>query len=286
MTASGYGRLSGLDASNERLELQAAGEDIPALVVGLELYPSRRILEIGCGSGAVTREIARQHPTSEVVGVDLTHRHIEYATAAAAQAGLKNVRFMRGDGRDPPAQFVGHFDVVMARYVFMYAMADGSAGDLLAGMVRCLRPGGALLLVEADINFGSHMNPPPQEPLASVMREVVSYYRELGSIEWRAGIHLFELLTDAGLEGATVKLLDCRIIQGGHPSALVEHDGKDIETLIAPVVGRVPEAYVAGDMTMQWRRLLGDTRSFIYTPIFLARWRKPSPGRQEGSRQC
>jgi SAM-dependent methyltransferase len=284
VVTSPYARLSGVEASNERLELQASGEAIESMVAGLMLERCERILEIGCGTGALTREIARQHRKAiEVVGIDLASSHVDRATTLAAQANLNNVRFMRADGRSPPEELLGSFDAVMARYVFMYAMADGSAADLLSGMIRCLRPGGALLLIEPDINFGAHMHPPPAEPLASVMRDVVHYYRQRGSIEWRAGIRLFELMTNAGFEGVELKLLDCRIIQGGRPRALAEHDGLDLEALMAPVIGCAPEAAIAGDLARQWRRLLGDSGSFIYSPIFVARWSKPSGSLFPGS---
>jgi SAM-dependent methyltransferase len=274
-----YAHLSNVGARNAKLELQASGERIDSLVAALPLAGSKRILEVGCGTGALTREIARQWPDAvEVVGLDLSGSHVNFATAASAGASITTTRFVQGDGRRPAAEFIGRFDVVLARYVLMYAMADGSAVDLLSGMIRCLRPGGILLLIEADINFGSHMNPPPVEPLASIMRDVVRYYRERGGIEWRAGIRLYELLSEMRLDGVDVSLLNCRIIQGGCPRALVEHDGQDIETLIAPVVAGHFRESAAIELADQWRRLLSNTRGFTYTPIFMASWTKPSRG--------
>jgi SAM-dependent methyltransferase len=244
------------------------------------------VLEVGCGTGAMARQIARRlGDAGEIVGLDLSGDHVEFATSVAASKALENLRFQRGDGRRPPEEFLEGFDVVIARYVLMYAIADNSVTDLILGMIRCLRPGGRLLLIEADINFGSHMYPPPAEPLASVMRELVRYYRDQGGIEWRAGIRLFQWLTDAGLIDIDVRLLDCRIIRGGHPRTLVKHDGLDLETLMAPVLGSGLEGTKAGWLAEQWRGLLADARSFVYTPVFIASWIKPFAARPTLTRE-
>ena len=248
-------------------------------MAALPLECRDRVLEVGCGTGALARQIARQFPDgAEIVGLDLSPDHVDFATTAAANEALDAVRFVRGDGRNPPAEFLDRFDIALARYVFMYAMADGTAIDLVNGMIRCLRPGGRLILIEADINFGSHMHPPPAEPLATVMRNIVEYYRDRGGIEWRAGIRLHEFLSKAGLRNIDIRMMGCRIIQGGRPLALVEHDGKDLDILMAPVPGSHPDAPSSAALAEQWRHLLSDEGSFAYTPIFMASWIKSQAG--------
>jgi SAM-dependent methyltransferase len=281
MRQDGYARLSSTGASNDRLELQAEGEQISSLVAALPLDGTRRVLEVGCGTGVLTRELARRLPSADVIGIDLSKRHVAFANRAAARAGLGRVRFAQGDGCDPPAEFLSAFDVVLARYVFMYAIADGSAANLLSGMIRCLRPGGRLLLIEADINFGTTMHPAPGSQLAATMRKVVRYYRARGGIEWRAGIRLYDLLVRQGLNGVDVRLIEGRIIQGGRPGSLVDHDGRDLETLIGPAIGQAPSGLAVRSLAAQWRATLADVGGFVYTPIFMASWIRP-PQQTEG----
>jgi ArsR family transcriptional regulator len=57
--------------------------------------PGMRVLDLGCGDGALTLEIARF--ASEVVGVDRNPALIARATALAERRGVKNVKFVRGD---------------------------------------------------------------------------------------------------------------------------------------------------------------------------------------------
>ena len=277
MSAEAYARISSFEAGNDRLELQADGEDMDALAAALALRDVKRILEVGCGSGALTRALARRlGGKPEIVGLDLSPAHVAFAQATAAHRGARRLRFVTGDGRDPPAEFTASFDVVLARYVFMYALADGSAVDLLAGMISCLRPGGRLLLIEADINFGATLFPPPDEPLARAMRAIVRHYRAYGGIEWRAGVRMGEFLRRAGLEGVDVRLIDGRIIHGGRPRALVEHDGRDLEALLAPAIGAPADSAAVRDLAGEWRRRLADPTGFSYTPVFVTSWTKPA----------
>ena len=65
---------------------------------GLRLHPPRpgdRTLDVGCGFGDTTRQLAELvGPRGEVVGVDAAPRFIDTARREAAQAGVANARFL------------------------------------------------------------------------------------------------------------------------------------------------------------------------------------------------
>src|SRR4051794_29754363 len=67
----------------------------------LALYPPRagaRVLDIGCGFGDSTRQIAALvGPEGEAVGVDVAPRFIEASRRDAEDAGVHNVRFFAAD---------------------------------------------------------------------------------------------------------------------------------------------------------------------------------------------
>lgn len=65
--------------------------------------PSGTVLDLGCGPGEITCELARRHPGLTFLGLDHSAQAIRRATANAARLGLHNVRFEVGDAEGQPA---------------------------------------------------------------------------------------------------------------------------------------------------------------------------------------
>jgi len=100
-----------------------------------------RVLEIGCGVGAVAVEIARRRSDLEVTGVDVSSVNIDEARQLAKASGLeKRVHFVVGaypmDGIDP-------VDLAYANSV-LYLIPESLDG-LACALARDLRPGGLLV---------------------------------------------------------------------------------------------------------------------------------------------
>lgn len=113
------------------------------------LAPGRRLLDVGCGPGTITLDLAaRVHPGA-VTGVDAVAEVIVEAEARRDEAGAGNVSFAAGDvyALDFEDDF---FDVVHAHQVLQH-LADPVAG--LREMRRVLRPGG--LLAARDGDYGA-----------------------------------------------------------------------------------------------------------------------------------
>jgi SAM-dependent methyltransferase len=71
------------------------------------IHDGATVLDLGCGPGEITCELARRRPATTFVGVDHSRQAIEVATAHAVRLGLANVRFDVADvGRYAPAQRV------------------------------------------------------------------------------------------------------------------------------------------------------------------------------------
>jgi SAM-dependent methyltransferase len=60
------------------------------------------VLDVGCGPGEITCELARRHPHLAFAGIDHSAQAIRRATAHAARLSLTNVRFTVGDAEDLP----------------------------------------------------------------------------------------------------------------------------------------------------------------------------------------
>ncbi|MEU8262123.1 methyltransferase domain-containing protein [Micromonospora sp. NPDC048999] len=108
--------------------------------------PGDRALDLGCGNGQLTRLAARRSGAGHAVGVDLSAPMLDRARASAAEEGVANVEFVRGDAQVHPFPPDG-FDVALSRFGVMF-FADPVAAFVNVG--RALRPGGRLAFVCLD----------------------------------------------------------------------------------------------------------------------------------------
>jgi SAM-dependent methyltransferase len=126
----------------ERYEAAASGF-WRALLAVVPIEPAAAILDIGCGTGRSTREVARLASSGAVVGVDLSAKLLERAQAAARAERLSNVRFEQADAQVHP--FPGAaFDLALSVFGVMF-FADPVAA--FVNIARALRPGGDLALL-------------------------------------------------------------------------------------------------------------------------------------------
>lgn len=57
------------------------------------------IIDVGCGTGRSTRDLARIASDGQVLGIDLSSRMLERGREQAAAEGLDNIRFEQGDAQ-------------------------------------------------------------------------------------------------------------------------------------------------------------------------------------------
>ena len=111
-----------------------------AIFPSLDIQKGDRVLDVGCGFGDTTIKLAELvGPSGEVVGIDCCDVFLSYARKDAADRGIKNVSFVRGDAEI--ALPTNQFDFVFARFGTMF-FANPVAG--LRNMRKALRPGGRM----------------------------------------------------------------------------------------------------------------------------------------------
>jgi SAM-dependent methyltransferase len=105
--------------------------------------PGERVLDIGCGFGDATQQLARLvGPGGEAVGVDVSPRFIETAAREAAEAGAENAGFRALDVEVD--QLGGPYDLAFSRFGTMFFAGPVRA---LGNVRQALRPGGRLVMV-------------------------------------------------------------------------------------------------------------------------------------------
>jgi ubiquinone/menaquinone biosynthesis C-methylase UbiE len=156
------------------------------------IRPGERVLDVGCGRGAVLFPAARLvGPDGRVTGIDAAPSMVDLTRAEAARQGLDRVTVAVGDARDPAVP-AGSVDVVTAGLV-VFMLPDPHAA--LRAYARILRPGGRLAMstfAAQDPHFGRAMRataahlaagagpPPATDPMFASAEAIVAAVTEAG----------------------------------------------------------------------------------------------------------
>ncbi len=115
--------------------------EVDFLVEALSLRGSETILDLACGGGRHSLELARRGLT--VVGLDASAPVIAHAQAQVAAEGL-SVELMHGDIR--ALTYAARFDTILVMNSSIGFFDDETNAAVIAGCARALAPGGRLLL--------------------------------------------------------------------------------------------------------------------------------------------
>jgi SAM-dependent methyltransferase len=116
----------------------------------VEIENARRVLEVGCGTGAVLADLPSVTPLR--VGLDIDRNFLKAATRNSVQAELN-----QGDARKLPYR-EACFDITYCHFLLLW-MEDPI--HILREMVRVTRPGGAVLAM-AEPDYGGRIDHPEE----------------------------------------------------------------------------------------------------------------------------
>lgn len=200
------------------------------LIRRLNLQGTEKILDIGCGDGKITFELAEIVKEGQVVGMDLSGDMVRFASQHYQVAKHQNLCFVRADASGIPFRKV--FDVVFSNAA-LHWISDHR--PVLAGIYQSLSSRGRILF-----QMGGRGN---ARAIFHAFDEVASQPR------WMSYFHGFSmpyaffspeeyqsLLTDAGFAVKRVELIPKDMVQKGR-------DGLAgwMRTTWHPVLERVPE---------------------------------------------
>ncbi|GAO16616.1 uncharacterized protein UV8b_01482 [Ustilaginoidea virens] len=113
------------------------------------IQPHMKILDIGCGPGTITVDLARLVPQGHVTGLEREPKVLEQARALADEQGVPNVDFVQGDA-NALSYAQDTFDIVLCHQLLQHVK---DPVGILREMRRVAKPGGIVAAREAD--FGS-----------------------------------------------------------------------------------------------------------------------------------
>ena len=110
------------------------------------LRPGMKLLDCGCGPGAITTDLAQVVAPGEVMGVDVEASQFEFGRKRASERGLTNVTFSAGNLYELPFA-AESFDAVFVHAVLYHLRSPEKA---LSEIHRVLRHGGLVGVRDAD----------------------------------------------------------------------------------------------------------------------------------------
>jgi len=218
----------------------------------VNLLRARRVLDVGCGSGVVTEELAAR-TRGQVIAID-----VDAAMIAAARTRGGRAVYQEGDACRLPFPD-GHFDVVVCHFLLMWVDDPARA---VCEMARVTRPGGAVLVC-GEPDYGGRVDWPDlpigQWQAAALQRRGADPF---------IGRKLRALLQQAGLD------VDVGIIPSlWDTAALRENFAAEWALLERDVVGLVDEAAFQRAKDTAWRAIEEGTR-LVFMPVFFGLGRR------------
>jgi len=149
------------------------------------LSTAKRVLDVGCGTGALLPELISGRQSS-VIGLDISHNSLSYAQSANSVACL-----LCGDAHNLP--FVDRsFDITLCHFLLLWV---SNPIRVLEEMVRLTKPGGVVLAI-AEPDYGGRIDYPPELERLGILQELS--LRQQGA-DTRLGRRLAAMFTQVGL---------------------------------------------------------------------------------------
>ena len=217
------------------------------LIAKLHLKGDENVLDVGCGDGKVTAEIAARLPRGSVLGVDKSSGMITLASQRHAPEAHPNLRFQVEDASRLP--FQAQFTLIFSNAA-LHWVSDHR--PVLQGIARSLIPGGRILLQMGGQGNAVHI----REAIDSQM-ELDPYAPYFADFVFPFGFHGPDEYTiwlgEAGLSALRVELIPKDMVHDGlsgikgwlRTTHLLPYTQCLPEALREPFIAQVAATYLA-----------------------------------------
>ncbi len=199
-----------------------------------------RIVDVGCGTGEITRRLAEHYRKATVVGMDILESNLVFARRAS-QAFSERVNYEQGDA------FAQRFDDASIDLLVCRHMSQAVPDFplVLAEFTRVLKPGGVLHLLSEDYGM-LHFPVTELDPDKFWNEHAVKFLHSI-RCDGRIGRHSPTLLETAGYENITIDYLTVDTLRvsratfagiiaawrDGYAEVLAEASGRSVDAVVA-----------------------------------------------------
>lgn len=193
----------------ERLERKTKADLAERQLRWAGLEPNMTALEVGCGTGAVTRVMSELNSRSLAIGIDASLERIKDGKKLA-ETSSASANFIQGNAVQLPFA-TGSFDFVWSRFLFEYLSQPINA---LEEMIRVTKPGGIVSVSDLDGQIEQFY--PLSEFVATSLRKGLEILAQTG-FDTRIGRKLYSWFVHAGLNEIVVEVAPYQAYAGGIP---------------------------------------------------------------------
>jgi 2-polyprenyl-3-methyl-5-hydroxy-6-metoxy-1,4-benzoquinol methylase len=255
--------IQGGEAEVQRLRLLARAKwpTTEALLRQAGLAPGMRCLDVGCGIGEVTRELARWVGLNgQVVGIDANEDFVALARAETTRRGLPAVFHVARAGQ---FQVDAPFDLVYARFLLTHLPEPL---PVLGWMAQAARAGG--VVVVEDIDFSGYVCYPDCPALHRYIELYEQVVRQNGA-DPCIGPRLPELFRRAGLQGIRLDVVQPTFLEG-EGKRLAATTMQQIETAV--VAAGLASAAEVAQVVARLEEFAADPTTLLGMPRIFQVW--------------
>jgi len=193
-----------------------------------QLEEGEVVLDLGSGGGIdVILSARRVGKTGKAYGLDMTDEMLDLARKNAAEAGVSNVEFLRGQIESIPLPD-NSVDVIISNCVINLS---GDKRTVLKEAFRVLKPGGRFAVSDVVVRG---------EVPAEVRRNMELWVGCVaGALEEQ---EFLSMLQDVGFENPSIE--PTRVYQGDDASVFLEGSGLDVSRFAADIDGKFMSGFV------------------------------------------
>jgi 2-polyprenyl-3-methyl-5-hydroxy-6-metoxy-1,4-benzoquinol methylase len=238
-----------------------------ALLDRIGIVPGTSCLDVGCGGGDVTRELARRAaPGGRAVGIDVDRTKLEIARQEAAGNGVHELEYREGDILT--TDLAPDYDAIYVRFLLTH-LADPAAA--VARISAGLRPGGVLIVEDIDFTAAfSH----PANAAYDRYAELYTQAAWARGVDPNIGPRLPQLLAGAGCRPVHMTVVQ--------PAGMAPdgHEG-DVKLVTPLTLENIADAAIAEGLTTrdeidslldELYRLAADTTTVLALPRIVQTW--------------